>query len=103
MTGRRPAEADEGIDYFFVDQHGVANADPRPVYGIYAPIRLPGGCHALARDGDASRQVWSAREGYPGDPAYREFSSRPGIRRRVLLHPPVPALRRRATRRRALK
>ena len=65
--------ADEGIDYFFVDQHGVANADPRPVYGIYAPIRLPGGCHALARDGDASRQVWSAREGYPGDPAYREF------------------------------
>lgn len=65
--------ADEGIEYFFVDQHGVANADPRPVYGIYAPIRLPGGCHALARDGDASRQVWSAREGYPGDPVYREF------------------------------
>jgi 1,4-alpha-glucan branching enzyme len=65
--------AEEGIDYFFVDQHGVANAVPRPVYGIYAPIRLPGGSHAIARDGDASRQVWSAREGYPGDPTYREF------------------------------
>src|ERR1700692_3805932 len=26
-----------------------------------------------ARDRDSSRQVWSAEEGYPGDPAYREF------------------------------
>src|SRR5207253_3022962 len=26
-----------------------------------------------SRDGDSSRQVWSAEEGYPGDPAYREF------------------------------
>src|SRR4030095_4430734 len=28
---------------------------------------------AFARDPNASRQVWSAHEGYPGDPAYREF------------------------------
>jgi 1,4-alpha-glucan branching enzyme len=27
----------------------------------------------FARDRDSSRQVWSAVEGYPGDPAYREF------------------------------
>jgi Uncharacterized conserved protein len=31
---------------------------------------------AFARDPSASRQVWSAHEGYPGDPAYREFLSR---------------------------
>jgi 1,4-alpha-glucan branching enzyme len=27
----------------------------------------------LARDRDSSRQVWSAHEGYPGHPAYRDF------------------------------
>ena len=27
----------------------------------------------FARDRDSSRQVWSAEEGYPGDPAYRDF------------------------------
>jgi len=65
--------AAEGIEYFFVDHHGLLNAAQRPVYGVYAPVRLPGGVHALARDNEASRQVWSAREGYPGDAAYREF------------------------------
>jgi 1,4-alpha-glucan branching enzyme len=28
---------------------------------------------AFARDVDSSRQVWSAKEGYPGDPHYRDF------------------------------
>ncbi|HPB50162.1 MAG TPA: DUF1957 domain-containing protein, partial [Myxococcota bacterium] len=28
---------------------------------------------AFGRDAESSRQVWSAKEGYPGDPAYREF------------------------------
>jgi 1,4-alpha-glucan branching enzyme len=27
----------------------------------------------FGRDRDSSKQVWSAREGYPGDPAYRDF------------------------------
>ena len=40
---------------------------------IYAPCYTPAGPAAFARDPAASRQVWSAHEGYPGDPAYREF------------------------------
>jgi 1,4-alpha-glucan branching enzyme len=63
----------EGIEYFFVDGHAVANGEPRPVFGVYAPVQTTFGCHAFARDSDASRQVWSARDGYPGDPLYREF------------------------------
>ncbi|HAK05877.1 MAG TPA: DUF1957 domain-containing protein, partial [Spartobacteria bacterium] len=39
----------------------------------YAPCYTPPGPAAFARDRDSSRQVWSAQEGYPGDPAYREF------------------------------
>ena len=65
--------AEEGIEYFFLDAHGLHNGDPRPVYGVFAPVRTPGGACAFARDAEAAKQVWSAQEGYPGDPHYREF------------------------------
>jgi len=46
--------------------------EPRPRREIYAPCytRRAGSVRA---DRDSSRQVWSATEGYPGDPAYRDF------------------------------
>ncbi len=64
-------EAD--VRWFIVDAHGLMLADPRPRRAIYAPCFTPAGPAVLARDRDSSRQVWSAAEGYPGDPAYREF------------------------------
>src|SRR5205807_7500855 len=33
---------DAGLRYFFVDTHGVLFAEPRPKYGVYAPIVCPG-------------------------------------------------------------
>jgi 1,4-alpha-glucan branching enzyme len=65
--------AEFGIGWFVVDAHGIANACPRPLPGTYAPFRTGSGVLALGRDVDASRQVWSATEGYPGDPEYREY------------------------------
>ncbi|HAE39388.1 MAG TPA: DUF1957 domain-containing protein [Candidatus Riflebacteria bacterium] len=62
-----------GIDYFFTDTHGILYADPRPTYGVYAPVACASGVVAFGRDVESSRQVWSAHEGYPGDPAYRDF------------------------------
>ena len=63
-----------GIRYFFVDTHGVLFAEPRPKYGVYAPIMCPkSGVACMARDTESSKQVWSAIEGYPGDYNYREF------------------------------
>ena len=48
----------------FVDTHGVMFAEPRPKYGVYAPIICPkSGVAALARDHESSKQVWSAIEG----------------------------------------
>jgi 1,4-alpha-glucan branching enzyme len=64
---------ESGIDYFFVDTHGLLYAEPRPVYGVYAPVHCPSGVAAFGRDVESSKQVWSAKEGYPGDAAYREF------------------------------
>jgi 1,4-alpha-glucan branching enzyme len=61
------------IRWFVVDAHGLMFADPRPRRAIYAPCFTPAGPAAFARDRDSSRQVWSATEGYPGDPSYREF------------------------------
>src|SRR6266567_1857249 len=64
-------EAD--LRWFVLDAHGLLFANPRPCRSIYAPYYTPPGPVAFARDPDASRQVWSAHQGYPGDPAYREF------------------------------
>lgn len=59
--------------WFILDAHGVMYGNPRPQRAVYAPYYTPAGPAAFARDRDSSRQVWSAHEGYPGDPAYREF------------------------------
>ena len=61
------------IRWFVIDSHGLMFGAPRPRYAIYSPCYTPAGPAVLARDRDSSRQVWSAEEGYPGDPAYRDF------------------------------
>ena len=61
------------IRWFVLDAHGLLFGKPRPCRSIYAPCYTPAGPAAFARDRDSSREVWSAQEGYPGDPAYREF------------------------------
>ena len=61
------------IRYFFVDTHALLFAGQRPKYGPYAPAYCRTGVAAFARDTESSHQVWSAREGYPGDPHYRDF------------------------------
>lgn len=65
--------AQENIRFFFVDTHGIAHANPRPLFGVYAPLFTESGVAAFGRDPESSQQVWSAEHGYPGDPAYREF------------------------------
>jgi len=62
-----------GIQYFFLDTHGLLNAAPRPQAGVHRPVRTPGGAVAFGRDYESSKQVWAAEEGYPGDFTYREF------------------------------
>ncbi len=68
-----PILADAGIEYFFMDSHGILYGEPQPVYGVYAPVITEEGVNAFARDPESSKQVWSKEEGYPGDSVYREF------------------------------
>jgi len=62
-----------GLQYFFVDHHGILHGTPRPKYGVFAPVECPSGVFAFGRDTEGSKQVWSADAGYPGDFWYREF------------------------------
>lgn len=61
------------IRWFITDTHGLLHADPKPRYGVFAPIFTPNGIAAFGRDLDSAKQVWSKHEGYPGDANYREF------------------------------
>ncbi len=62
-----------GIEFFFMDTQGLIYAEPTPRYGVFAPIYSPNGVAAFGRDPESSRQVWSSKEGYPGDRNYRDF------------------------------
>jgi 1,4-alpha-glucan branching enzyme len=62
-----------GIKFFFLDAHGIYFGTPRPKYGVYAPVYCKSGVAAFGRDLESSKQVWSAKEGYPGDYFYRDF------------------------------
>lgn len=62
-----------GIQYFFVESHGILTATPPPPFGVYAPVYTPAGVAAFGRDPDTSRQVWDRQIGYPGDYWYREY------------------------------
>jgi len=62
-----------GIEYFFLDTHGLMNGKPLPPYGVYAPAVCPSGAVAFGRDSETAKQVWSSVEGYPGDFFYRDF------------------------------
>jgi 1,4-alpha-glucan branching enzyme len=63
----------EGVRFFVLESHGVEHASATPFYGVYAPMYTPSGVAAFGRDRASTKQVWSAREGFPGDPNYREF------------------------------
>lgn len=64
---------DAGLRYAVLDGHGLLHAKPRPRYGVYAPICSYRGVAFFGRDSDATLPVWSAKDGYPGHPDYREF------------------------------
>lgn len=65
--------AEAGIRYFVVDSHGIEYADPRPLFGVNAPVYCPSGVAAFGRHPTTSKLVWSSRVGYPADYDYREY------------------------------
>ncbi|MBI5386265.1 MAG: DUF1957 domain-containing protein [Verrucomicrobia bacterium] len=62
-----------GLRWFILEIHGLTHAQPSPRDGAAAPVFTPKGLAAFGRDQSSARQVWSRKEGYPGDFRYREF------------------------------
>jgi 1,4-alpha-glucan branching enzyme len=65
--------AEAGVRYFFVDSHGIDHAEPRPLFGVSAPVYCPSGVAAFGRHPLTSKLVWSKTCGYPADYNYREY------------------------------
>lgn len=65
--------ARHGVRYFVVESHGIDHASIAPFAGVHAPVFTPHGVAAFGRDQGSTREVWSAQQGFPGDPDYREF------------------------------
>jgi 1,4-alpha-glucan branching enzyme len=65
--------AEAGIRYFFVDSHAIDHAEPRPLFGVSAPLWCPSGVAAFGRHPMTSKLVWSTNVGYPADYNYREY------------------------------
>jgi 1,4-alpha-glucan branching enzyme len=63
----------ENIRWFVVEAHALEQASPPSRRGTIAPCFTPAGPAAFARDVGLSAQIWSAKMGYPGDAAYRDF------------------------------
>ena len=64
---------DAGIRYFFLESHGILLGNPRPELSIFKPVSAPSGLRVFGRDFKSAGQIWSATQGYPGDPYYRDF------------------------------
>jgi 1,4-alpha-glucan branching enzyme len=73
VPGLDAVVAEAGIEYFFLESHGLLGSRPPAPFGTASPVRTPSGVAAFGRDPNSSRQVWSSIEGYPGDGLYREF------------------------------
>jgi len=64
---------ENSIEFFFVDSHSLVYSEPTSINGVYAPVYSHKGVAAFARDPHSAKQVWSSKEGYPGDTNYRDF------------------------------
>lgn len=68
-----PVLLEAKLRWFITEMHSLLHANPKPRYGIFAPVLTPTGLAVFARDMDSAKQVWSRQEGYPGNWQYRDF------------------------------
>lgn len=62
-----------GFRYFFTESHSLSGTGKNAPSGVFAKYRTRNGLDFFVRDSESSAEVWNAAEGYPANPAYREF------------------------------
>ncbi len=73
VSGFEQLLSEVGVEYFFMDTHGIMFSTPRPRCGVYAPVSCRNGVAVFGRDVETSREIWSSSTGCLGDHKYREF------------------------------
>ncbi len=67
------------LHYFFAETHTLLNGDSPAEFGVHSPVFVRDSRVAVfGRDPETGKQVWSADEGYPGDPDYLDFHIKGG-------------------------
>lgn len=61
------------INWVSLSSQALVQSPDEPLRGSYAPIKCSNGLYCFVRDFNLASLVWSATEGYPCDPDYREF------------------------------
>ncbi|MEM7698842.1 MAG: 1,4-alpha-glucan branching protein domain-containing protein [Verrucomicrobiota bacterium] len=64
---------EEGLDWTIVEEHGLSNAHHSSSAFPFVPGQTADGLAIFGRDQESSGEIWSADDGYPGDPRYRDF------------------------------
>ncbi|MBM7558808.1 glycoside hydrolase family 57 protein [Marinitoga litoralis] len=62
-----------GIEYFFVEKHGLIYGNPYPIYDVYYPVMTNSNVFVFGRDKENNMDVFDVETGYLTDPRYREF------------------------------
>src|SRR5262249_56443487 len=65
--------AEAGIRYFFVDSHGIDYAEPRPLFGVSAPLHCPPGVAPFGRHPPTAQPVSTKNLRYPPAHNYRRY------------------------------
>ena len=61
------------ISWVSLGAQALALSPDEPERGSYCPVRCANGLYCFVRDENLASLVWSAKEGYPADPEYRDF------------------------------
>ena len=61
------------ISWVSLAAQALALSPDEPDRGSYCPVKCSNGLYCFVRDENLASLVWSAKEGYPVDPQYRDF------------------------------
>ena len=61
------------ISWVSLAAQALALSPDEPDRGSYCPVKCANGLYCFVRDENLASLVWSAKEGYPADPEYRDF------------------------------
>ncbi|MEM6916001.1 MAG: 1,4-alpha-glucan branching protein domain-containing protein, partial [Verrucomicrobiota bacterium] len=63
----------EGIDWTIVEEHGLTTSPTPNDHFPFVPGLTGDDLVVFGRNQESSSEVWSAEDGFPGDPRYRDF------------------------------